>query len=602
MVLRKSINKKIIVCVIKELVKRECMSNYFEGTISRLSSYYGIITFDEKRQSEEEVYTVKRSIPFFSNDLSQYSIGNRVSFSLPQTTTSDESNALLVRGQAVQFAVNVQVTNDDTEEVIDEPLDFYQLLNSKLSPSPNLTNLSSVLEFLKRHNLRYSAFNEILVLSNLIDNQITIDDFQAMIDYDKKFKEFIMKWVLFVEDDIKARIESRIVKLGITESVLFEEVNSSGDKYLKNKIKDFLQKIKKNYLLRDSGDLRLHYETETDNLPKLSSAPVDILMNEFTVGDLLIFIGFINDKYNDFKDDTNTDWEKVSDFLSELKLVRNISAHGNSFLSAILDEKNNPNYLLEENSHIFGVDPFYIDSSKETSIFHLVRSPIKLMLKGQVSSPQHVAVFWTQKLLNNQTLRSFVYFYFMVCYLTQGTSLKEDFKNELRKLFGEFDKKVNFEKVVMDVLFHPSLDEENRKNLLESLIPQAINMFDYVKEHNYDYTGCGGDTIYEITYSNKKVRINLSDNANWHLYMLENIVYKHPNDDTAETSTWPESQEIREKFGIFFREDSKARETLIRMLDSNLELECNEGIEQLSKIGEFQKLKLLFLDILNLFN
>ncbi len=161
-----------------------------------------------------------------------------------------------------------------------------------------------------------------------------------------------------------------------------------------------------------------------------------------------------------------------------------------------------------------------------------------------------MAVFWTQKLLNNQTLRSFVYFYFMVCYLTQVTSLKEEFKNELREVFGEFDKKVNFEKVVIDVLSHPSLNEKNRKNLLDSLIPQAINMFDYVKEHNYEYTGCGGDTIYEITYFNKKVRINLSDNANWHLYMLKDITDKHPNDDTAETSTWPESQEIREKFGI----------------------------------------------------
>ena len=578
------------------------MTIYFEGTISRLSSYFGIITFDEERQSEEELYTVKRSIPFFSNDLSQYSVGNRVSFSLPQTITSEDNNALLVRGQAVQFATNVQVTNDDTEEVIDEPLDFYQLLNSKLNPSPNLTNLSSVLEFLKRHNLRYSTFNEILVLSNLIDNQITIDDFHAMIDYDKKFKEFIMKWVLFVEDDIKARIESRIVELGITESDLFEKVNSSDNNYLKNKIKDFLKKIKKNYLLRDSGDLRLHYETETDNLPKLRSAPVDILMDEFTVGDLLIFIEFINDKYNNFKDDINTDWEKVSDFLSELKLVRNISAHGNSFLSAILDEKNNPNYLLETNSHIYGGDPFYIDVSKETSIFHLVRSPIRLVLKGQVESPQHIALLWTQKLLNNQTLRYFVYFYFMTCYLTQDTSLKEKFKHELREIFGEFDKKVNFEKVVSNVLFDPSLDEENRKKLLESLIPQAINMFDYVKEHNYEYMGCGGDTIYEITYSNKKVRINLSDNANWHLYMLKDIADKHPNDDTAETSTWLESQEIREKFGIFFREDSNARETLIRMLDSNRELECNEGIKQLSKIEEFQKLKSLFLDILNLFN
>ncbi len=33
------------------------------------------------------------------------------------------------------------------------------------------------------------------------------------------------------------------------------------------------------------------------------------------------------------------------------------------------------------------------------------------------------------------------------------------------------------------------------KLLESSLIPQAINMFDYVKEHNYEYMGCGGDPI-----------------------------------------------------------------------------------------------------------
>lgn len=573
-----------------------------KGIISKLSSYYGIITFDEIRKNESDDYNVKRSVPFFSNDISRYNVGDEVEFSIIQPSISDNTSTLLVRGQVVQFATNVSVIKSVTEEQSDDSIDFYELLNSKLIPYPNLTDESSVMNFLKRNHLRYSTFNEISVFSNLINGKITITEFQAIIDHDIKFKEYIMKWVLFIEDDIKARIENRMAELDISEGDLFSKANSSSDNNLKRLFKDSLKSVRKNYLLRDCGDLRLQYEATTDEIPKLQYAPIDMVMDQFAVGDLLVFIKFINEEYSHFKVDTNTDWEKVSDFLSELKLVRNISAHGNSFLSAILDEKNNPNYLLEGNSHIFGVDPFYIDSSKETSIFNLVRSPIKLMLKGQVINPQHVAVFWTQKLLNNQTLRSFVYFYFMVCYLTQGTSLNDDFKNELREVFGEFDKKVNFEKVVSDVLFQPSLDEENRKNLLESLIPQAINMFDYVKEHNYEYTGCGGDTIYEITYSNKKVRINLSDNANWYLDMLKDIAAKHPNDDTAETSTWPESQEIREKFGIFFREDSNARGTLIRMLDSNRELECNEGIKQLSKIEEFQKLKILFLDILDLFN
>ena len=258
--------------------------------------------------------------------------------------------------------------------------------------------------------------------------------------------------------------------------------------------------------------------------------------------------------------------------------------------------------MLEENSHIFGVDPFYIDSSKETSIFHLVRSPIKLMLKSHVSNPQHIAVFWTQKILNNQTLRSFVYFYFMVCYLTQDSSSKEEFKNELREVFGEYDKKVNFDNVIIDVHFHPDLDEKNRKNLLTSLIPQAINMFDYVKEHDYEYKGSSGNSIYEITYFKKSVRINLSDNASWHLQMLEDIANKHPNNDTMKSSIWPECKEIWENFGIFFKENSNAKETLINMLDSNLEVEFDEGIEQLFKIEDFNKLKFLFLDILNTFS
>lgn len=340
----------------------------------------------------------------------------------------------------------------------------------------------------------------------------------------------------------------------------------------------------------------------TDEIPKLESAPIDMLMDQFTVGDLLVFIDFIVADYPDFKNDDKSDWEKIRDYLSELKLVRNISAHGNSFLSAILDEKNNPNYLLEENSHIFGGDPFYIDASKETSIFHLVRSPIKLMLKGQVQSPQGIAVFWTQKLLNNQTLRSFVYFYFMICYLTEGKDLKEKFKNELRVLFGSSPKNVNFHKVIDCVRNHPQLDKEDKQNILNTLIPQAINMFDYLKEHGYEYTGASRDSVYEISYLNKRIRIDLGDNAAWYFQMIEGIAAKHPNDDKRELSTWPESKEILDKFGVLLIEDTNAKRTLTNMLDSNLDVEHNEGIEQLEKINEFIYLKVLFLDILDVFN
>lgn len=573
------------------------------GTISQLSTYYGIISFDEVRSFESDSYTVKRSIPFFSSDLSQYKIGYKVSFSITPPPATGTGNDLQVRGQSVQFAKNVSITDSTEENQETSELDFYQILNSKLAPSPNLTGESSFLNFLKSNNFRYSTFNEISVLSNLIDGPITISALKAIIEYDLTFKEFIMKWVLFIENDVKSRIEDRATELGITESDLFIKINSSSNDNFKKLIKNSLKSLRKNYLLRDTGNLRLQYSVTTDEIPRLESAPIDMLMDQFTVGDLLVFIDFIVADYPDFKNDDKSDWEKIRDYLSELKLVRNISAHGNSFLSAILDEKNNPNYLLEENSHIFGGDPFYIDASKETSIFHLVRSPIKLMLKGQVRSPQQIAVFWTQKLLNNQTLRSFVYFYFMICYLTEGKDTKAKFKNELRILFGSYPKNVNFHKVIDCVRNHPQLAVKEEQSILSTLIPQAINMFDYVKEHGYEYKGRDGDTIYNILYGDsKQIRINLSDNAKWHLDMINEIVDKYPRTNGEDPSEYPESKEIMDKFGIFFLEATNARETLLRMLDANLEVEYNEGVEQLSKIEEFKKLKVLFLYILDLFN
>ncbi|HEL9639685.1 TPA: Abi family protein, partial [Streptococcus suis] len=224
------------------------------GTISKLSSYYGIISFDEERKIERETYNVKRSIPFFSSDLSQYNIGDEVEFSINQPLNGNSGNIVLVRGQVVQFAINVTVVKQGVGELIDDSQDFYQLLNSKFIPSLSLTDELSVLAFLKKNHLRYSTLNEISVLFNLIDGQVEIAEFQSIIDYDKKFKEFIMKWVLFVEDDIKSRIENRISELNISESDLFNKVNSTSNNNLKNLIKKSLKSLRKNYLLRDSGD------------------------------------------------------------------------------------------------------------------------------------------------------------------------------------------------------------------------------------------------------------------------------------------------------------------------------------------------------------
>ena len=147
-----------------------------------------------------------------------------------------------------------------------------------------------------------------------------------------------------------------------------------------------------------------------------------------------------------------------------------------------------------------------------------------------------------------------------------------------------------------------NIDEENKQKLLTILLPQAINMFDFVKEHNYEYNDVNGDTIYEVIYNNRIVKINLGDNAEWYLKMILDIVQKYPNPNEKEIWTLPECEEIREKFGVFFIEGSNARETLVRILDENLEKNIDNDIVELSKIKEFSVLKFLFLDVLDIFS
>ena len=560
----------------------------YEGEIIGLSNYYGVISFKETRQmsSSKESIDIERKIPFFPGDISIYNIGDKVQFIIPIENCED--NQVIIRSQHVKFAKQVSIIKSN------------QLLNEKISPAPNVRDELSLLDFLKNNELRYSVFNDISVLLELIDGTISILGLKKIIEIDKKYKEFIMKWVLFIEDSLKSRIENIFFEFSIDEHDFMNKVTLSSDSKMKRLWSESLKRVRRKYFLRNSGDLRLVYQTELDEIPKLEVAPIDMILDEFTVGDLLIFIKFVMEQYTIFREDTITDWEKIYDFLSELKLVRNISAHGTSFLSAVLDRKNNPNYLLEENAELFGSDPFYVNNSKNYSIFNLVRSSIKLTSKGYTSTPQKAAVSVTSRLLNNYTLRSFFYFYFMVCYLTNDTEDKVVFKNDLRVLFGEHNKIVNLDKVIINIMFCSNIDEENKQKLLTRLLPQAINMFDFVKEHNYEYYGANEDFVYEVIYGNRTVKINLGDNADWHLKMIRDIMEKHP----SEKEIWsvPECKEIREKFGDFFREGSNAREVLVRIFDENLEKNIDIGIIELLKIEEFAGLRYLFLDVLDIFS
>ncbi len=285
----------------------------YNGKISNLTDYYGVISFFENRKvgGTEEV-EIERKIPFFFDNCSQFHIGDEVKFEI---SDNNGDNQLKVRSQNIKFAKHVIINQSNQRIDENSKSDFYQLLNSKISPSPEVADETSLFQFLKTNNLRYSLFNEFAVLLEMINGTISISDFKKIIETDNKFKEFIMRWVLFIEDNIKGRIENRFSELSITEADFVGEVNNSDDDKIKKLLKETLKRIRKNYLLRSVGDLRLHYEIKADEIPTLKVAPLDMILDEFTVGDLLIFIKFIISQYSDFSSDSTTDWNKVYDYL-----------------------------------------------------------------------------------------------------------------------------------------------------------------------------------------------------------------------------------------------------------------------------------------------
>ena len=286
------------------------------------------------------------------------------------------------------------------------------------------------------------------------------------------------------------------------------------------------------------------------------------------------------------------------DYLREVKLVRNISAHGSSFLSAVLDKKNNPNYLIEGNSQTIGDDLFYIDNSKEYNIFNIVRSPIKLTSKGRIQSPQVFAIEVTKRLLNNQTYRSFVYFYYMVSYIFNSTEDYSVFRIELKKIFGKYPKKVNMNQVIESIQKNHTLGFEEKEKLLKVLIPQAKNMFSYVRINctEADYYS---NKTYVITDDTDVTIIDLSENASWQYELLMNIHM----DEESQNEDKLSRAEVVSKFGIFFIENTGARKVLTNLLDDNLDEQPKKNMfAVLEKIEGYNTMKYLFLDVFELFS
>lgn len=441
----------------------------FQGEIINLYTYYGVISFEMNQK--------KRKIPFFIKD-NKYSMGDKVKFKI----VTDKN--LKIRGTNLTFAQiteHILITKNNSQ--VNEEDDVISLLRDKITDVDNVDK-TNLYNFLNEKEL-LGSIGYITLLLRLVKNKITIAELRQIIEQDQKIKSFILKWTLFLEANVRNKICNEFEILDIDYLTLKEKIKSEA-------IKDSIKKVRKEYLLKGSLS-DIEYEvTDSKEIPKIKNISLNIIMSKFTMGDLIEFIKELKQAFDEFD---NSEWENIINELSEIKNIRNIAAHGDNFISEILDPKNNPNFLLQENSQIFGEDDLYKNDGKDDKIFNLIRANLKLGLKGVFLSSQEIAIKKAQQMLNNPTYRSLLY---LIYEINKYQYKKESFNIELKELISN-SKIVNLENI--------NSNDPNIKfyNLL-------FKFFDYLKKKKISFESYG-DQVYKVLYQNKEIYFDIDENS-----------------------------------------------------------------------------------------
>lgn len=381
-----------------------------EGYVDSIHRNYGVI------KSNFKGYSVKYLFYIFPDMLEEGSFysSKKVTFSLTNTQ---------IRGVNVWLAYDVQ-------SVKGEQIQKFKIL--KKAPSDMSDYQDFVFKnFYKEH-----------------DDYI-IDQLKSK---DLEFKEFVLKWVLFLESRVKECVIKITNELGIEVRTLYQAISENSNT---SKIhKDIFQKLKKNYLFRDdfklleitrgaSGDVRSF---------EIVSAPLGMYLENTTIDELGKIVKVINDTF--FQSitieklhDERLFINNTVDMFIELSIIRNACAHGNPLVPLILDDNYSPSYLHDLSSEY----PEFNSGNdvREWKLFEPIRWTTRQLTKIGIAphyrgALQLTGLYTAKYILINPARRSFFSFLFILEYyfkfINRNKSFELLFRDEFNRLlpyFGE---------------------------------------------------------------------------------------------------------------------------------------------------------------------
>ncbi|MGM0752566.1 MAG: Abi family protein [Bacillota bacterium] len=269
------------------------------------------------------------------------------------------------------------------------------------------------------------------------DHDISQDILNTLINYDKKAKEFFIRWILYIESQIKDTLIYILKKLQISSTTIYRVLNDKGS--TKSIVDRQFKFVKSEFMFKpEFSTLSLKKSEKDPNDIVVSDCPIPLFLESISLNELGEVLNQILEKLDLSNKKTFEKYKYlylIKESFLELAFIRNSSAHGNPLIPIVLDNNFNANYLYDMAS------AFPSWNSKESverwELFNFIRFTTRSLYKQGIplvdaGSPQLSALAFTKSLLINPAKRSFFMFFYVMLSTFEyiDSSIEEDFWEE----------------------------------------------------------------------------------------------------------------------------------------------------------------------------
>lgn len=305
--------------------------------------------------------------------------------------------------------------------------------------------------------LRNSEMKEFSVKDEKIKNYpyhiykdfFQVDDdelLERLIAEDERFKEFTLKWVLFLEKNTRKIIVDLVDKYKIDRNNVYHILKEN--KETKKNHKQILKELGSRYKLRpEFRFLTIERKNENDDINfNVLDAPLSLYLENTTLDKLSLIVKVLcSSVFNNIDENEEKDikfLKRTLEMFGDLSVIRNAAAHGRPLIPVILDD----NYVPSDLYDLSSVDPKFNSGNDVTQwkLFNPIRYVTRQLAKSGIAFTyfdgvlQHTGLYTAKYILGNPARRSFFSYLYILGFYFEfvDNGSQEEFMDDLEKFMS----------------------------------------------------------------------------------------------------------------------------------------------------------------------